>query len=432
MRTGATDVEEFDLSEPPRTGGRDRIAGPRRSQSHAWHRRAAAWVVLALGLTAIGGAVAEPIALSQTTGIAGGLSGLDLAGAPAVAWESELSDPELLGAAGHRAVVAVESTVTSRDLVGIDLGTGEQAWRHHDRERSCVWSAPLACVEGVGQPTATIVLIDLDDGARADRPAPGALAAVAVGEDVVIALAGDDESEVIVRVGPDGEERWRTSAETVDTTLIPMWSILRIDGDTVVTLDSVLDVGTGEVLGEPSGLPAGSRYEPAPDGSGVLRTPNGDVPLVPDELAPYATDDLGGPVALTQQGDVLVATLRSSGDELWVLDDASFCQVNVIVRAALVVTCWKQDIPIVHGLDLLTGEERWQLGGVTWQLSQGSETVLFFDEITGDVVAVDIRSGDVEWQLATSGAGSWAAAYEISDGLLLLTGSALTRLTFGS
>lgn len=424
-------VDEFELAErgPEAGPGTPGPRGRRRS-------RGTPWVVGAVGLVALGIATAVPA--QPVAGLGDGpdfgLTDLDLTAPPAVLWESPIEASWVLDARGDRAVVLAQETGSSRTLLGVDLADGEQVWSYDDADGSCQTGSPLVCVQDPGTADAVIVTISLADGDRTTRPHPGALAGITVGDgSMVVVEKTDTIEEDVLLIDADGTEVWHRSADASDGYGDDTWRFLRI-ADGAVWLDQsqqLIDLRTGVETGYDSRWVLDDGTLLTSDGTELtIGTGEDAVTVSATELLTFHDDDLGGVVRLTSEGNgLLSAQMRATDEELWRME-RSPCAVDARVRGVVVVTCWDEADSSTMGIEEVTGEVLWEQQSHSLVEPVARDTLVLSDAVASGLVAIDPRTGTTRWQLPWTGSSYSTSTTPLSNGVLLLTSTSLTRLVW--
>lgn len=426
-------VEEFELAEPDGEGG--------PAQPRAGRRRASQplpWILTAIALVGIGAANSGPVPISYGAGSGPdiGLLDLDVRREPETVWTTELRFPEVVHAAGDRAVVVEDDDGAGRSVLGLDLANGSEVWRYYDAGYTCTWGTPVGCVDDPGSPDARLVLIDLVDGSRETRPYPWAVAVVAAGEGATVVIETSEALESVLLLEADGSERWRVDLDVVEGAAPPFWTQLDvIDGRVeIYNAGSAIEIATGAVS-PIDRWRVGDGVDIEFDGDGaagltpVVHTPDGSVSLQRDELLLPHDDDLGGAVALAQDpAGRVVATLRADGTELWRMPSASGgCHPVARLRGTLMTPCSGEAENRLVGWDLRTGEERWSLPAPVFALGATADSILVVDYVEGHLFALDALDGSQHWftPLRVDDSVNLVA---LSNGLLVATRTSVVRL----
>lgn len=402
-------------------------AAPRRRWS-----RPLPWIAASVALVLVGAAAATPFPIipGRGDGLEFGLLDLDLSTTPTVAWETlGLEYPQIVDAAGDRAVVINADQGVSRTYLGIDLTDGGEVWRHVVAGNACQFEVPLVCVEGGGSLGAQVVVFDTDDGGRTSRPHPGAIAVAAAGDDLVVVEATGGMEEDVVLVEPDGGERWRVAVDAADE-IDPMWVPLWVSGRGVTLgfAGVTLDLESGEQTTESYGTWNGFALEQQGDDEIVATGPSGSVTVSATEHLLLYDDDFGGPVRLESADSGVIASLRSDATELWRSNGAD-CSPIGRLHGVVVMRCYGPQVTGLIGLDEFSGERLWHLPGASWLVAASRDTVVALDEQQDLVLGVDPRTGATPWSVPMSG-GSPMGSVAIEGGLLVATQTGLMRLVW--
>lgn len=427
---GVAAVDEFELVDERADDG----AVPVRSRPHRGGRsRPLPWVGAAIGLVLVGAIAAEPVVLlGAEPGIAIGIIDLPLARTPTVAWETSYSYPQVVEVTDELAVLLV-GVESSQDVVGVDLVTGGELWRYHAAGATCHQELPVTCVEQAGTVDATIVTVATDDGALTRTPYPGALGAVAVGEDLVVAEPGLADIEEVVLLEPDGTERWRVNVDAADTESVPAWVWLSVDrGQAIIEMSGVtIDLQTGEIAQQMTYTFDEDEWaELGPDGTVTIYNADDSVVLGPSELTAPIDDDAGGAVVLRQTPDAgLLASVRSTDDELWEQPEAN-CFPQARLQHRFLLSCWgAAGDERLRAINEVTGETVWERPISVWPAAASRDTLLMVDQSEGGLHALDPATGDVRWQLPGEGF-FYDTSVDGNGGLLISGESSLIRLVW--
>lgn len=424
-------VDEFDLGIE--TDGETAPArAPRRRRGQPWP-----WVLAALALVGFGAANSEatPTALGLGSGIDLRLLDQDLRQEPVALWAAEVSFASVMLTEGDRAVVVTDGSGSNQSVLGLDLATGEEVWRYVNGAHMCTWEHPVRCVESPGTDEAAIVTIDIADGTRHVRSHPGAVAASSAGESLVVVEVTGSYEERVVLIDPDGTQRWQVEVDAVDTESFPYWTQIEVVRDRLLLYVSgtTVDLATGAITTSMI-WPLTADITAEVDESSpsyLVRTPERTVALdMSESLIPF-DDDLGGPVALLQEenGD-LVATWRADGSMLWQRSATSAsCMPMARLRGVLVTYCWQGGGDRMVALDLLSGEELWELAGTSALAAADATSLLVVNHTTGVLAAVDVVTGATHWSLPGI-ATNISDIDEISNGLLVSGDASITRLAW--
>lgn len=418
-------VDEFELLDTVPDGG----PGPDRPPHRGPWSRPLPWLATAAALVLVGSLNATPLIglAADGPGIALGITDLPLARPPTLAWQVDLTFPQVVDVTGDRVVVVGEGE-TGRDVLGIDLAAGAEVWHYADHSSTCQMGSVVTCVENPGDPDATIVTMSPEDGARTSTPYPGVLGAITVGEDLVVVEAMENGAvlEEVVLVEADGSERWRVQADAVDTFSTPAWVGLRVE-EPVVSLDvsgTSLDLQTGEeVVQSRFELNEGEWVEIVDAGEAIVHSDQGSVTVGIDEALTWVDDDAGGPVVLRQNdGTSLVASLRATGEELWRISDGS-CYPYARLLHRFVLGCWSSTgTEGLIGVDELTGESVWTIATQGWVVAASRDALVLIDDMAHSLLALDPMTGTELWRIP------WPSTYfqTVSDGAegLLVSGDA--------
>lgn len=424
-------VDEFEIVD----GMDDGVPPDRRRPRRRLWAAPGPWVAAAVGLAVVGAMNATPqIGLAGGGGIELGISDLPLDQPPTVLWEASLTNPQLIGVDDDRAMLQVDDADFTQDIVALDMTDGTEAWRYQMQDVTCQQTLPITCIEEPGTADASIVTIDSADGTRTRTPYPGAIGAVTAGEDLVVVEEGQADIEVLVLIEPDGTERWRVQADAADTTSVPAWVWLWVDGDHVVVDMSgvMIDLRSGEIEQRATyTIGNGEWVEIGPDGSATIHTPNGDVTLDVNDLATRYDDDAGGPVVLRQDRDgLLLAALRGTDEELWRVAGDDSCYPEARLQHRFVLSCWgATGGGRLLGVDELSGETLWEMDVSVWSIMASRDALVTVDQGLGGMLALNPATGEEWWRLP--GAAYYNATSDGSDGLLVTSDSRISRLVWG-
>ncbi|GAB2992928.1 outer membrane protein assembly factor BamB family protein [Actinotalea caeni] len=416
------DVDEFELA-PDRDLAPTPPPGSRR-RAHAWP-----WVTTAAALVLVGSVCAEPVLLTGPPGLVVGVSDVPAAAEPAMVWTTELDSPAPMGLIGSTVVVglATATSPSSQHVLGLDLETGAERWRHPDPHQRCHPTTVVTCVVDPGSPDAQVVTIDAATGEVTERAHPGAVGAVATDDGLVVVETTGSVPEDVVLVEPDGAERWRVQADAADES-DPPWAPLSLGEGTVrLGFEGVgLDLSSGEARDASSSVIGGAMVEMVDDRV-VIHVDGRSATLEPDELPLMIDDSVGAGAALVQRPDGgLSAQVRGTGEQLWQLDGSCFPQVRL--RGRVVVGCWSPDGAETVGIDEVSGDAVWRVDSVYWVVAATGDTLVVVDDASG-VLGVDPTSGDVRWAVETQGP-AFTATLDDAGGLLVSDESGLTRLVW--
>ncbi|GGC51832.1 hypothetical protein GCM10011410_00160 [Hoyosella rhizosphaerae] len=113
-----------------------------------------------------------------------------------------------------------------------------------------------------------------------------------------------------------------------------------------------------------------------------------------------------------------------SGESIWKLENTANRSVMAVYSGTVIMFGWEDDRPLVTGVDLETGESLWSVSRdiIATVDNTDGERVIGMNSVLNEVVAVNLRSGEVEWTLAVP---ENSRARLAGDGLLVVSGSEL-------
>ncbi|WP_278235664.1 PQQ-binding-like beta-propeller repeat protein [Isoptericola sp. AK164] len=452
-----------------------RVAGPVRERWRATPRRLRAGIV---GVTAVAvvGTAAGVAALDARSDAAhaehmaempGGVA--DLSVPLEETWRVE-TDEGVVAVLPGGVVVTRDGT----DVLGVDVATGDEVWRHElgalvecgpDNLRGLLSTGieALVCVHGTPERTATVldasgtVLGDRElgvanhgqrgawvDGAPQVLPAGDGTVAVLEGGARELTLDGEDLETGLAQARADG--RWQDPTVRVEDVLT---GEVRAEETLVVRAEDLAPCGTGtsrdRVFVNPSlwawgfavrldvcgrsvtVTPDGERHEamrvPSVDGgfleytadesTRVLDASGAEEAVVPGSvLPPPALDAPGGP-RLVFVGSDRLSAVDDAGERLWTIDVAGFPRYLARAGGTAVLAMVPENR--VQAVDLDTGEIRWTRDDVV-TTEQGGVGAAATD---GEIVLVTVSGGPqtdlVALDLA-DGRTRWNQAYDARYG----------------
>ncbi|WP_420112889.1 PQQ-binding-like beta-propeller repeat protein [Pseudactinotalea sp.] len=413
-------------------------------------RRAETWIAIAVALILTGVMITPgPIYPPLGDGIAWNVLDMDLTTEPDLAWETELPETAyLLGAGADTIAVAVDGEVSEDSdslpaltILGLDATTGTQRWEIDDPDRSCLPDGTfVTCVQGSGEPEATISVYPATDAPPTVHDYPGAITAVALDDGgLLVAEGGGTGIAMLVRLDTEGEELWR-SRLSVSGQAGPGEISLEANGGYVAVSGGILyDLATGERMDQ-SMAPVdvaqdGSTRRGGFRGPTVVTTADGTEFLVPPgELWLGVDDAFGGPVSLTFDGDGSVVSTYDGRSERVLPEGIGwpFARLNGVLLVYADDPTSDADATLI-GVDELTGNELWRrvgdLSQSLWPFRWGSvpasaDTIVLSS--AGRLDGIDPRTGEARWSISLDAES--ADVHAVDGGLLAWSGGVLTML----
>lgn len=358
-----------------------------------------------------------------------------LGGPPEEVWTVSDARPVAVG----RDVVVLERA--EGDLVGVDLGTGEEVWRRPARaDETCaplrhrvvgiesvaaterlVCHRAFSTVEGyrvvVGDAASVEVIAVASGAVEAVLPTPADVLGVEpAGRDVVVASLDQQGGVEVSRWSLDGGAGWSavwtsrpaTSLEKLEAT---GW-VLSVEAD-VVRVGAAGSVPLDLATGEPR--PEASR-------PGVLVTAS--APLPGGGRVEWDYDAQAAMTGVSR----MVRPDGSAGPALdgvpWLppVRDAVTSGVLVLRRPTSTLDVPAGDGDVV-GVDPATGADVWSAGRLSGMTPLVELDGLLVAAGAGKVLAIDLRDGEVVWAEPHGGPGAWSGGLTDGDVVLVAGGA---------